>query len=141
MAMIRRYACASAETSASCPMASSSGSDQISAGITKMPYSIEIHIPMRVTRRTRVSLPCATALATIGSTAKANPDPTMNSTKKIENASVAAASACTSYQPSIRLSVSPMAICARWLPINGRPSTSSARACWRYVRGAVIGQA
>ncbi len=57
----------------------------------------------------------------------------MNSTKNTDWPSVTAASAWMSYQPSITASVTPMAICARWLPISGRPNVSSARLWERYV--------
>ena len=52
-----------------------------------------------------------------------------------------AASASTPYQPSITVSVTCSAICAKWLPISGRPRTSRARAWAGYVRRGVMGVA
>ena len=82
---------------------------------------------MRVTRRTWVSSPASAAAATSGVTAKAKPDPIMNTTKNSVVAIVAAASAATSYQPSIIVSVIWIANCAIFDAISGKPSLRIAR--------------
>jgi len=89
---------------------------------------MDSHMPMRVSRRTCASSPRPRALATIGMTAWANPEPRMKTTKKLDAPNTPAASAATEYQPSMIVSTTCSDICARWLPISGRPSVSVARA-------------
>jgi hypothetical protein len=90
---------------------------------------------MRVARRTRCASPCAAAAATSGITALANPAPTMKTMKKLVDPSTTAASSTTPYQPTMIVSVTCSAICARWLPISGRPSARVARAWPAGVSG------
>ena len=119
-------------------MSRKSVADPSVTGRQPSPKSAEAQSPIRVTRRTCASSPEAAAEATSGITAQAKPDPMMNSTKKIVPPSTSAASASTEYQPSITASVRLIANCARWLPTSGSPSPSTARRCWRYVRGVGI---
>jgi len=83
------------------------------AGRQASAKSAEAQSPIRVTRRTCASSPDEAAVATIGITAQANPDPMMKSTKKSVPPSTSAASASTEYQPSITASVRVIANCAR----------------------------
>ena len=93
---------------------------------------------MRVTRRTCWLCPADSASATIGITAQAKPDPNRNSTKNTIPARTCAASAVTSYQPSISASVSEIENCATWLRIKGSPSTAIARMCCVGVIGMLM---
>ena len=68
---------------------------------------------MRVTRRTCTGSPALEAEATNGMTAKEKPLASTNSMKKKLVARTPAASASTSYQPSMTVSVNPTAAWAR----------------------------
>ena len=95
------------------------------------PYAALSQRAMRVIRRARTSSPSSAAAAASGTTAYPKPAPTMKITNQIEVAIVAAASAVTSYQPSMIVSVIWIEKPATLAPTSGKPRANSRVTCAR----------